>query len=663
MSLLAEYDFVAEITKNKILDLIKKNWLVDGSPAQPPFDLRFSFSRNGVTADVFLIISNMSLALEGDNFMSVTLDFERSSASITGLFVAEYLDCKGTITISQLAIALASKSPTDIFTKRIAIDFRNAAVTMTCDKAKDLLAVAKKEVELEIGKRGIQPYPPDWKMVPSLSGDPSMDGSLKDAKFIRLDIHRIDNETLGIFGILLAKNSSKGNVALKTSTAILPGKDFAMSLSPEAFHKLLFCPEVAKSLSGGDVSKLPPSCGPAEQITANGVDFTHISDSFAEGKININTTITKTLSVFKITAEGTAAAVLYFDGPQLKVKMSMERTNLTLDIPWYVRAAMLAAFLPLNGIVDYYTAEFLSALAETINSMISNLSRDIDTSKYLKNTSSYLKTIRFDNVNTTSEGLTMGGTLPVTFPLKRKRGIYLSGMVQTTSVLELGRGNYASNHCPVGSFPFVDYLKEQTAVYTAVPSLLSHPLKLNWFINSQMIPASITSGTIKIPSMRTHFPFPLPAGSYSDSPVNISYEIKGDSIILKNLPEEGGYSVLLKVQAEEPGEIAVEDFDYIEFEGHVAEIGKDFFIKSVICSLKDAPPKRRSPASDFIDLTPSIIPGRPTDLNNAIDMHNYMDSVIVSGIEEAAGIMGTAKLVNGKLFNKALFASSNDLIK
>ena len=69
--------------------------------------------------------------------------------------------------------------------------------------------------------------------------------------------HTIAGKSLGIFGILLSANSGKGNHAQKTNSALTAGEDACISISPEVFHSLIFCPGLATKLTAASTQSLP----------------------------------------------------------------------------------------------------------------------------------------------------------------------------------------------------------------------------------------------------------------------------------------------------------------------------------------------------------------------------------------------------------------------
>ena len=90
---------------------------------------------------------------------------------------------------------------------------------------------------------------------------PGVNGSISPKlQYEKVKPASIGNEALGLFGILLLANQSNGDPAFKHSTAITPDHDVSITISPEVFHSLIFCPAVASTL-GSDISSLPGSCG------------------------------------------------------------------------------------------------------------------------------------------------------------------------------------------------------------------------------------------------------------------------------------------------------------------------------------------------------------------------------------------------------------------
>src|SRR5581483_7622108 len=168
---------------------------------------------------------------------------------------------------------------------------------------------------------------------PSFGVVPGTTGSISRGQFDRLELHNIGSEAIGLFGMLIPSKPF-GDHNQKTATAITPGHGLAVDIGADAFHQLIFCPNMATSAKLGSVSDLPPTCG-SGSITVNGVTITHIADSFAAGQINIDGTLEK--SGFCYDAHGSfhGAVTLSVKGGTLTASLAMGDPQIEVDIPWY----------------------------------------------------------------------------------------------------------------------------------------------------------------------------------------------------------------------------------------------------------------------------------------------------------------------------------------
>lgn len=638
MSLMADFDFVAELSKVTLLRLIRANLkfppLLGGELANPPFELTVPLSGGASGPGIaHFIIEELAITLQPDDRIELTMSFDRASVTVPGLASYENFDGKIIITIPVFIKQVAYQS-------WLTVDFGVAALKLDAPALGSFAELARATSEPLIRKLGFYSFLPVFDMVGRTisDGKPTGNGSLTPLRFVRLEAHRINPDSMGLFGILLAHNDSKGDHTLKDHSELTPGHNFCVSLSPELFHTLVFCPAIAAQFKK-DVAALPGSCGAAGSIDLGGASLNSMSDSFADGHINVDATASKSGDCYKATLNLHAELSLSIDGSKLVPKLGTAEPEVDVDMPFLCHVAVAV----ISGPFGYLAIEVLKdGVAAVVNKLIG-----AEAGKLLPGTPfTSILGAQFSSIKITAEGLTVCGTLPVFLPPPRKRKLEIDGSVTDSYVEVAGAGIYTSKQrCSAGDYPYTERFRNQVGTYTAYPTLLGWPLKLLWsvrtgFIGEPEIPLTGDSGVVRLTVSR-HSPFPLPAGSESKGPVNLSYKISGKQIQLTNDPEDEEFSFYLHVQAFEPGGARFEVEVAVQFVGHDAPIEGGYEEKVAACmaeALTYPPLDYRWPA---------------VDLPSAEKMLKYIRTVIASGDPAADAMLAEARLAHGPAFHRA----------
>ncbi len=486
-------------------------------------------------------------------------------------------------------------------------------------------------------------FPPAFAMVGlSLSdGKPVSDGSLTPLRFVRLEAHRINAEVMGLFGILLASNDASGDHKGKTDTAITSGGNICVSLSQAAFHSLAFCPAIAKQLKKS-VGELPGSCGTAGSIdVGGGANLISLSDSLAEGHINVDASASKGGTCYEATLSLHGEISLSIKDSKLIAKLDTADPHIEVHLThWYCVVAAAVVGGPLVFVVIEVVKGVLTNVVKKL------IGDEVDKGLPGMDFTSFFGA-NFNAVRVTPEGLTVRGTLSVTLPTPKEPKLELDGSVTDSKVEMIGSGTYKTKaKCVAGEYWYTELLKTQVGTYVAIPTLLGLPLKLEWWITTGAlgdpeIPLTGVSGSVS-PSVSRRYPFPLPGGSSSEGLVRIAYAISGDQIQLTNIPTDGVFGFYLHVRATDSGGEVFEVEDRVQFDGHTAPIGDGYNEKLAACledPLTHPGLDYRWPAVDH--------PGEDT-------MLDFIHTVITSGDPAADEIITEAKLAHGASFYRAL---------
>lgn len=683
MSKMADFDFVLELSNEALLQLIKANWTIAGTPANPPFEIMLLVSQAGIGANVHLIVDDLKLDLNSDDTITLTLEFSNSSLIATQPFALTLSQLDGAVTVKAPILLVNGKTTTQ---KVLAANLSNATVSLNLSAAANtiisnalqglsvntqvLTGLLQQEVQNYVQGLGTQTFPQSFSVV---SGK---DGSL--SQFEKLEVHCIPNadrkkQALGLFAILLTANHAKGNHNLKQTTAIHPSREVSVSISPGVFQKLIFCPAVAKKLLPKEtditkaLAKLPGACGSAGGLPISGATLTSIGSSFGQGYIDVNGTINKSGTCYDANGSFHGKITLVFQSGyhNLRSKVTVDDPDVNVSIPWYCWLAAWAVLgevgLIVTGIINGVASSIADDIAKDAlgdvfgNKVLSGI--DVNT----------IPGIDFDKVAITPEGLTLLGRIEVKLPEAQTRSVALQGSVATAESQVLSTGTFKSRErCPEGDYPYKEYAQKQVASYRVVPKLLGLPLKYVWKISAgrmlgliyeqgdEVVLPGNASGTVSIPKVNTHYPFPLPDGNFVTQNIHIGYEISGDMVKLTNMPKEGNYFIWLYVKATDPMGHTAETIVQGHFEGDAVKLEGGYENDMAVCldllnqKLRNLSFKARKPL-----LRHWLLPDHPP----AEELINFVNTLLDSGMPESDEMLAHVRLLFGQSFNQALGSS------
>jgi hypothetical protein len=586
MTLMADFDFVAEVSRSALLDLLKTGFVVQGQAANPPFELDLPLP--ALSASAHMIVSGLDLELGDDDRATITFEFGNTSV-IGGSPPIGVSSLAGALTIAapvQLAPSLA-----DPTVRELALDMGSADVDLSYSTADAKIApglagsgitvaqfktMSQQAVAALFAAMGLARFPGvAYRVVPNAQG------SLNPLQFVKLEPHCIGNadpakQALGFFGIVLLSNAAKGSHTAKTATAITPGPsqqfphEIAVSISPMTFHVLLFCPAMANSLNVG-AGSLPISCGPSLGVESDGVTVHMLLDTFAAGHVNLDGNFSKSGFCYEASGSFHGAITFTVAGSTVTPSVQMDEPEVDVDLDWYCG--------PIGGIAIGLEALANLALANAIAQSVADGYAADAVGEMAGGVGPQqlggLATASFDQAVVTTEGLTLQGVIPMFVPVGGSPDLDLAGSVTTSSKQTVSSGVYEwgiPGFCPPKEFDYTEVAQQQTGVFQAQPTLLGQPLTLEWsLLAGQTIPLAGSSGTVSF-TKQTHYPLPLDSGgTYLSQPVHVEYVIAGDTITLENVPAEGNYSVTLQCKAVDPiGQVETE-VQYVFFEGSAVE--------------------------------------------------------------------------------------------
>jgi hypothetical protein len=670
MSTLGGFDLVVEISNSALLKMIRSTKL-GGLFLNPPFESQRTFDFNTFHGDIHFIFNDLVLDLTRDDHVVLTLSFYNSSiigqSAATGSLVVATLD--GTITVTA-RLSTAGNNPADASLMAPALDFVNATVDpiQFSHAAEQKIAnavagtlVSADEVRLRIHDEvtnffrdfKIQPLPFTFRVVGNV------DGSLQTQpiQVERFEAHCISNpdhaaQGLGLYAILLKANDGNGDHAQKTALAVSAGDDSAVSISAEAFHKLIFCPSVANNLKVA-ISDLPTTCGNGKgKVSFNGFELASLADAFLLDLIVIEGKLTRSGFCYDATINLRGKVLLQIQFGQLVPRLQLDQPDVNVDTPWYCYLAGAlfggAEFGATFVSVDQLLQEVISSYSGSIRSLFS--------SQGLASPGA-IGSIYINSVQVSPECLTISGTLPIKIPSPISPWIELAGSVMVTNATEIHTGVFDSTDCPIGHWKYQEQAQSELGHYTAIPHMMGRPLQLQWRLIGQdwtyvTLPDAANS-QIQIVVLSS-YPHSLPGGSSQNRQVTLNYLKSELSLQLTNNTtvgnNDGTYDFGLNVVATDPLGVICGDEVYVQMECDHIQFEPGYYPALMDCVRELVNRLRNSVTMTNV----SIPPWAPVDHPTPDDLRQLIVSLLKAESTSADVALTLTKLAHGASYSRAV---------
>lgn len=602
MSLFAEFDFVVEISNPALTRLVQRVQFQDVI-LNPPFELTLPYP----SGDLHLIVNDIRLQLEADDWVTISFVFAQSSIQQKSPTQIVLCPLSGTLTIA----AHIRLVPRDATHMRLALALTNAVVTTSFTPAAEQViaaALAGSGVTLDAFKfllgleannfvHGI----PDIPLEMIYNVEPGRDGQLIDGlRFTDLQVRCIghsdpNRQALCLLGNLLLATQRNGKREDKTSTAIVPGQDMATSISPGAFQALIFCPAVRNALStltGNPnlrVIDLPKDCGISEGLDVQDVTLTAMRCAFVTGAIGIFGSVAKSGTCYEASGFFTGTVKLETGGAGLVPIVQMDEPHIGVVVDWY---CVLVPSLVLADITSYVLAladEIIRRFVENAKESVKGtLGKDLLPGSATASLGSNISLVQI-----TPEGLTLQGPI---LAYKRPSDFFpslsLEGsvtMLEKNIVKEDFWRTRVFCQQEEKDYRYTEYAQRQIAVYAPKSQLLATPLRAKYAVRGPSGPpiplldvAPTGGNTVEIPNVECTYPMPLSTGGTKvTQTVHLGYTVKGTNIRLRNRPEEGNFAITLEVSVLDcagapPAGIKGTEEKWIAFQGSKVEMGGEY---------------------------------------------------------------------------------------
>jgi len=664
MSTMAGFDVIIEVAKQTALRLIQANVQIGGARLSPPFAIDIPITL-GTDSYAAVMVTGMSLDLVGDRGVSLVLHFENTSIiSKAPPLAITLLD--GTVTIgatlqlvdfggpnqkalaADLGAATAKIAFSDAAKSRIAAGLSSLPLSVV-----QLTDIANAAMEAFVRAAGQQIIPkPTFTVVGGATG------SISQGHFERLVLHNISGRSIGLFGMLLS-DKPLGDPSQKGVSLIPQGQDLCVEIGQDAFHRLIFCPNLA---GNGPVSGLPPSCG-SGTFDHGGVTFTSFSDSFGSGQIDINGTFNKSGSCYDATgsvhATVTLSMAIVANKSVISAQVAVDDPFIDIDVPWYCTLLEIVVG-PIGLLLEDSIRSSAKSSVGDLQSALSSF-----TGGGLVFGAGGLSGANFNRVSITTDAIVLTGTVAVDVPLSQSPGLTIVGSVTTSDRKPLSNGVYVvPGGCMEGNYPYFEVSQAQSGSFLAIATMLGKPLTLEWHLecwqgffgynsSPKLVSAAIlggSNGTARLDGVTTSFPLPLPGGSSVILPVDVSYAATAHTIKLSNVPAEGNYGFILTVKATDPAGHVATAKTGVGFEGDAVTILGGYQQRLAECVRELLERLKRIRIDRRVDVPPWV----PVNYPDPGELARLIRFLAAQATEETDQFLLQAKLAHGSSYQRAL---------
>lgn len=667
MSLMAGFDLVAEISNDALRTLLIQNLKINGVAISPPFELTVPVTESELSGTIHVVVTDLELNLNANDTVTLILPFDRTSAAITTPLPITVCALAGSIAIT----AKLEKQADGHGLETIGVDLTKATVAINWSAAalheltNQFRALAAAAVTTFVQSTQQTQGPLAFHVTAGV------DGTFQPAlRLERLEAHCIPNavrskQALGVFAIMLAANDAKGDHTQKTQSAITAAHNgVAISISPQTFHSLIFCPAIASAL-GTTVSHLPTTCGHSGSLSIQGVSLKRVADGFADGHINVDGAVEKSGTCYD--AHGTFHGSLTFtvSDTTLTPSLHMDTPSVNIDVPWYCWLAAGAVMGPVGLVVGAIVLQVVEQVASSLagGAITSALGSGLPGVSL-----GALSDVSFTSVAPTTEGLTLQGDVPALPPYSfaDEATIALNGGVVTLSSHEIASGTlHTKVWCmpAAKNYPYIEYAQQQRGTYTLTGTLVSQPLIPHFALNGVQLTSK--NGTVELSDVNVHFPMPLGSGGSSvQQTVHIGYSISGDRLELTNMPSEGNYSIQISATPTDCMGHPVQDNEHndlgsrfisVMFEGDYADIGGGYVQDTQTCieeMIRKALQQHKPvPYPSF-----QTYPHPDPRLISPEQMIRLIREIAASGLPQADQMLVAMKIAYANAFDRALLS-------
>jgi|tagenome__1003787_1003787.scaffolds.fasta_scaffold20988132_3 hypothetical protein len=673
MSILSGFDVVIELARGIIVDKIRQV-SIGGNNLDPPTEI--TLGDKTVGADV-IILNDIQVTLSvGSNGIEITIPFDETTIYYNGHPIRPL---KGTLTIS----GTIDEVPASGTTSDIGLTVPGNGVSLTWDTGSytqtTLSALSTGDrTNLEAGIKvivwsTINNNPPRAQL--NFNVDPTKDGLLGTLglRFRSITVQNIDADTIGVFCVALLSTQATPSIS-RTEPGQAGTSGAVISLSPDAFQHLVFCPGVASSMVAAFdpktetpdqyvaliESKMPPVCGTAEYVPIKGsLKLVKIQATLENGYILLTGTAVRGLAgdtyCFRADANFDTHILVSVANGKVSFVLNPDPPNFStvIDVSWYCFLLYFAALLVVSPISAAITIALL-VLAEVLTDILAPL---LVTDPLNLNQTEQVGLANFTlhDIKVFPERLTLFGSVPI-LPPPDQAGRSVSLQItseQPTNKIETGSGIFhfpGSKVCKAKDYTYTEYSDEDVIALSATAQLMGTDPQFTWKVEG--IPISGSSGTLQVTAPAS-IPQPgdLPghdSGHLGMQSATVDYQLTDSTTLVLSGHGAFNFSINVAIECQSLTGFVVSENLFVIFENATIEMGDNYYSDMAACALASKLMINR------IRMTPQQLPrsGDPPNYGETIQI--LREAIIQNKPGSLEALMSGARVFGNRIYTDIL---------
>lgn len=590
-NLTGNFDLCIEISE-QVLTAFAAN-KIGGQELNVPINTNFGGKM--IVGSVHLLTQGVSATIDPQqkNRAAIKIGFAGSSIALTSPANVQAAPLGGSITVSApFRLVVASSTPTSK-QKQIQLDFTHPSVSVSVT-----FTTGSAQVQNLANQLGIPPallVPAVNQLVqaalanmvgavplgPALTQVNSGDGKLTPPSFAQVAITTLPKSgnrpgVLCLLATVLASHVGLENVAHKTAIATDSSHSASISVSPEGFRDLIFCPGLAQAAGVNNVQSLCPTCGVAPQVNVKGLAVTNVAPSLQEGQVQVTGGAVDSGTGWDATINFAGHVTLSLSQGQIVPSVKVDSVDVDFDLAWWVYL-LGGVFIPAvvqAGIEAAVNAAAKDALAQAIGNL-----QSVDITALAAQ-------MQVDGVAVHTEGVVLQGKIATPVPTQLVPSLGLQEQDTILSQVQVAAGTVSNVNCTHNTYPYTDVVTAMQAQLQVTPHDLGLPSIYQWTVGG--VALSGTSGTVMFSAKATNFD----GTKTVTSTPHVDYQLSpdGQTLTLRNYPSDGSFKVDVECQVHDSLNQTAWAGEMVTFNGQVRQYGGTYAEDTANClkMLKDA---------------------------------------------------------------------------
>lgn len=546
MTSLYGYDVVLEIGENAVSTVLLANAKTGNQDLYVPGEITREIDQHNVHGTLHLITRRVTINILENNLIGFVLEFNGGS------FDGEYAGQSGIIpgfagnVTTTIPLQL---QPTEDQMQELQVNTAasTADIELTSDHRNEPYWPSVREIIITEIERILNEteFPPlvSFKVVPGELG------SLDPLQFSQVEMLTVIGNFPRIeFFCNMRADAHSGNQEGKTTTRLARNIGFVVSISEQCMNEVVLAP-VVSNLVDKSINALPKPMGRAVSMNFHGLNYTGIGMDLIPDKMHIFARGKKSGTCYKVKQGFDAYATLSVNAGELSVDLESPDPYFDIDIPWYCDVLTLGLSIGVEVMIDYIADSFLDLLTTRLLYAFGDdfFSYDSD-DLALEGVVVQLRNAVIDDTaihlessveaDATLQGLDVNVEIERVVSRLGKEVLERISFDQKTC-----RGNRTYNWERIG-------YRNQISL-TPIPQLLARPIQYRWIFRSQSEETSLEAGrgSLTLPASCGFLNFDTTEYDYVIKNITLDYFFEGDTLSLINDPEDGIYSIEIRLEA------------------------------------------------------------------------------------------------------------------